>query len=55
MGNIVTENEEAALRTVGAVLRTDRQTDRQTHRQTDTQTDRHDQFYDSCPSPDGQL
>ena len=49
MGNIVTENEEAALRTVGAGLRTDRQTNRYIHRHTD------DRFYDNCPSPDGQL
>ena len=47
--DIVTENEEAVLKTVGAGLRTDRQT--HTHKQ----THRHDQFYDSCPSPDGQL
>ena len=42
IGNIYTENEEAALKTVGAGLRTDRQThghtDRQTDRHTDTQT-----------------
>ena len=36
--NIYTENEEAALKTVGAGLRTDRQTDTHTDRHTDTQT-----------------
>ena len=53
------ENEEAALKTEGAGLSTDRQTDTHTDRhtdiQTDTQTHRHDRFYDSCPSSDGQL
>ena len=37
---MMTGNEEAALKTVGAGLLTDRKTDRQTHRQTDRQTDR---------------
>ena len=59
IGNIRMANEEAASKTVGAGLSTDRQTDRHTHRQTDRQTDtqthRHDRFYDSCPSSDGQL
>ena len=49
IGNIVTENEEAALKNVGARQRTD------LHTHTHTQTHRHDQFHDSCPSPDGQL
>ena len=38
MDNVYSENEEAALKTVGAGLRTDRQTDRQTDTQTDRQT-----------------
>ena len=36
---IVTKNEEAILKTVGAGLFTDRQTDTQTHTQTHRQTD----------------
>ena len=36
--NIYTENEEAALKTVGAGPRTDRHTDRYTDTQTHTQT-----------------
>ena len=37
----IMENEEAALKTEGAVLFTDRQTDRQIHTHIHTQTDRH--------------
>ena len=57
--NILTRKKDATLQTVDARLLTDRQkhthTDRHTDRHTDTHTDRHDRFYDSCPSPDGQL
>ena len=53
VGTIVTENEEAVLKTVGAGLRTDRHTHTQTHRHTDRHTHRHDRFYYSCPSEMG--
>ena len=55
VGDMLTANEDPTLKTVGPSMFTDRQTHRQTHRYTDTQTDRHDQFYDSCSSSDGQL
>ena len=54
---MLTENEDAASKTVDATVLTDRHTDTHTHTythtQTDRQTDRHDQFYDSCPSEMG--
>ena len=54
IADMLTENEDAALKTVGCRMVTDRQTDTHIHRHTQTHThthkDRHDQSHDSCPS-----